>query len=171
MSDSLRPHGLYSPWNSPRQNTGVGGLSLLQGIFLNPRIKFRSPALQVDSLLAEPQGNENWEVIIYGFLFVWLRDQINTNAKMIFPVLRTDEYQKILVLLYLLLYIVHIKYCSEGYDSLICILEKLGPSFLSQKLWSSIKAPNQEFISQSMAELYLSPSRPILKGLLKHKGC
>jgi len=40
MSDSLQPHGLYSPWNSPGQNTGVGSLSLLQGIFpsqgLNP---------------------------------------------------------------------------------------------------------------------------------------
>ena len=39
-SDSLWPHGLYSPWNSPGQNTGVGNLSLLQGIFptqeLNP---------------------------------------------------------------------------------------------------------------------------------------
>ena len=39
-SDSLRPHGLYSPWNSPGQNAGVGSLSLLQGIFpaqgLNP---------------------------------------------------------------------------------------------------------------------------------------
>ena len=34
MSDSLRAHGLYSPWNSPGQNTGVGSLSLLQGIFL-----------------------------------------------------------------------------------------------------------------------------------------
>ena len=33
MSDSLRPHGLYSPWNAPGQNTGVGSLSLLQGIF------------------------------------------------------------------------------------------------------------------------------------------
>ena len=40
VSDSLWPHGLYSPWNSPGQNTGVGSLSLLQGIFpvqgLNP---------------------------------------------------------------------------------------------------------------------------------------
>ena len=39
-SDSLRPLGLYSPWSSPAQNTGVGSLSLLQGIFptqgLNP---------------------------------------------------------------------------------------------------------------------------------------
>ena len=33
MSDSLRPHGLYSPWNSLGQNTGVSTLSLLQGIF------------------------------------------------------------------------------------------------------------------------------------------
>ena len=40
LCPSLRPHGLYSPWNSPSQNTGVGSLSLLQGIFptqgLNP---------------------------------------------------------------------------------------------------------------------------------------
>ena len=33
MADSLKPHGLYSPWNSPGQNTGVCSLSLLQGIF------------------------------------------------------------------------------------------------------------------------------------------
>ena len=33
MSNYLPPHGLYSPWNSPGQNTGVGSLSLLQGIF------------------------------------------------------------------------------------------------------------------------------------------
>ena len=45
-------------WNSPGQNTGVGSLSLLQGICLpNPGIKPRSPALQVDSLPAEPQGS------------------------------------------------------------------------------------------------------------------
>ena len=34
VSDALRPYGLYSPWNSPGQNTGVGSLSLLQRIFL-----------------------------------------------------------------------------------------------------------------------------------------
>ena len=33
MSDSLWPHGLYNPWNSPGQNTGVGSHSFLQGIF------------------------------------------------------------------------------------------------------------------------------------------
>ena len=40
MSDSLQSHRLYSPWNSPGQNTGVSSSSLLQGIFptqgLNP---------------------------------------------------------------------------------------------------------------------------------------
>ena len=40
MSDSLQPHGLYSPWNYLGQNTGVGSVVLLQGIFptqgLNP---------------------------------------------------------------------------------------------------------------------------------------
>ena len=33
VSGSLWPQGLYSPWNSPDQNTEVGSLSLLQGIF------------------------------------------------------------------------------------------------------------------------------------------
>ena len=33
MSHSFKPHGLYSPSNSPGQNTGVGSCSLPQGIF------------------------------------------------------------------------------------------------------------------------------------------
>ena len=33
MSNSLQPHGPYSQWNSPGQNTGMCSLSLLQGIF------------------------------------------------------------------------------------------------------------------------------------------
>ena len=39
---TLRPHGLYSPWNIPGQNTGMGSLSLLQGIF---RTRGWSPGL------------------------------------------------------------------------------------------------------------------------------
>ena len=39
MPDSLRPHELYSPWNSLGQNTGVGSLSLLQGIFPTQELK------------------------------------------------------------------------------------------------------------------------------------
>ena len=55
MSDSLQPHGLYSPWNSPGQNTGVGPFPS-PGDLPNPGIEPRSPALWVDSLPAEPRG-------------------------------------------------------------------------------------------------------------------
>ena len=47
---------LYSSWNSPGQNTGVGSLSLLQGNLPYPGIEPRSSTLQADSLPAEPQG-------------------------------------------------------------------------------------------------------------------
>ena len=56
MSGSLQPRGLYSPWNSPGQNTKVGSLSLLQGNLPNPGIEPRSPALQAGSLPAKPPG-------------------------------------------------------------------------------------------------------------------
>ena len=74
VSDSLQPHGLHSPRNSPGQNTGVGSLSLLQGIFptqgLNPglphcrRILYclnhqrnpEMPWLQVNSSIAWEKG-------------------------------------------------------------------------------------------------------------------
>ena len=52
--NSSQPHGLYSPWNFPGQNTEVSSLSLLQGIFPT-RIKPRSPTLQAGSSPAEPQ--------------------------------------------------------------------------------------------------------------------
>ena len=45
-----------SPWNSPGQNTGVGGLALSPGDLPNPGIELRSPALRVDTLPAKPQG-------------------------------------------------------------------------------------------------------------------
>ena len=60
MSNSLQPHGLYSPWSSPGQNTEVGSHSLLQGFFstqgLYPGTIPRSRALKADSLPALPPG-------------------------------------------------------------------------------------------------------------------
>ena len=56
MSNSLHPHGLYSLGDSPGQNTGVGSFFLLQGIFPTQELS-PAPALQVDSLPVEPQGN------------------------------------------------------------------------------------------------------------------
>ena len=60
MTDSSQPHGLWPtrllcPWDSPGKNPGVGGHSLLQGVFLtqepNPR----------DSLTSEPPGKSTKE--------------------------------------------------------------------------------------------------------------
>ena len=56
MSDSLQPHGLYSPWISPGQNTEVDGeqfrsLSDLPNQWIEPR----SPTFKADSLPVEPQ--------------------------------------------------------------------------------------------------------------------
>ena len=72
MSDSLRLHGLYRPWNFPGQNTGVHSLTFLQWIFPtqessglpfpspedlpNPGMEPRSPTLWAVSLLSEPPG-------------------------------------------------------------------------------------------------------------------
>ena len=56
MSDSLWPHGLYNPWNSPGQNTGVSYLSLSPGDFPDPGIEPGSPALHEYSLPTELSG-------------------------------------------------------------------------------------------------------------------
>ena len=40
VSDFLRPHGLYYPWNFSGQNTGVGSLPLLQRIFLTQELNW-----------------------------------------------------------------------------------------------------------------------------------
>ena len=55
VSSCLGPRGLYSPWNSPGQNTGVGSLSLLQGIFPTQGSNLRLPHCR-RTLPAEPQG-------------------------------------------------------------------------------------------------------------------
>ena len=62
LSHILRFVTLY-PWNFPGKNTGGGCHFLLQGIFPGPGIESLSsvsPALQVDSLLAEPLGKLTW---------------------------------------------------------------------------------------------------------------
>ena len=60
MSDSLRPMDLYSPWNSPGQNTGVGSLSLFQGTFptqgLNPGFPHCRRILYCPSQQSKPKN-------------------------------------------------------------------------------------------------------------------
>ena len=54
MSNSLQPRGLYSPWNSPGQNTGVGKPFPSPGDLPNQGIEPRSSTLWVDPLPADP---------------------------------------------------------------------------------------------------------------------
>ena len=60
VSDSLQLHGLYSPWNSPGQNTRLGSLSLLQGIFptqgLNPGLLHFRQILDQPSYEGSPKN-------------------------------------------------------------------------------------------------------------------
>ena len=60
--DSLQPHGLYSPWNSPDQNTGVGCHFHLQGNFpnqgLNPGLPHFRMILYQLSHQGSPNGHE-----------------------------------------------------------------------------------------------------------------
>ena len=67
VSDSLPPYGLYSPWNSPGQNTGVGSLSLLQGIFstqgLNPGLPHCRQIFYQLSHKGSPKVTLNWSLI------------------------------------------------------------------------------------------------------------
>ena len=70
VSDSLRLHGLYSPWNSPGQNTGMGSLSLLQGIFptqgSNSGLPNYRQILYQLSHKGNPEGGIfNWETTIF----------------------------------------------------------------------------------------------------------
>ena len=55
---TLQPHGLYSPWNSLDQNSGVGRLSLLQGIFptqgSNPDLPQWIPTILLPRCLLNP---------------------------------------------------------------------------------------------------------------------
>ena len=54
LSDSLGPHGLYSPWNSPARILEWVSLVRLQEIFPTQGL---SPTLQAEFLPAEPQGS------------------------------------------------------------------------------------------------------------------
>ena len=61
MSDSLWCHGLNSPRNSAGQNTGVGSLSLLQGIFTTQRLNPGLPhCRQILYQLRTREAQEYW---------------------------------------------------------------------------------------------------------------
>ena len=68
LCPTLRQHGLYSPWNSPGQNTGVGSVSLLQGIFptqgSNPGLPY---CMQIPYQLSHSESPRKLEWVAYPF--------------------------------------------------------------------------------------------------------
>ena len=62
QSNSSQPHGLYSPWNSPGQNTQVGSVQLLSWVrlFATP-MKRSTPDIPVHhQLLETTQTHVHW---------------------------------------------------------------------------------------------------------------
>ena len=89
VSDSLQPQGLYSPWDSPGQNIGVGSLSLLQGIFPTQGSNPGVPHCRRILLPAEPPGKpgesrhfyNSWYISI---CFKWFTFEINCQIQRTF---------------------------------------------------------------------------------------
>ena len=55
----MATYGLYSPWNSPGQNTGVSIAIPFSRYLLNPGIEPRSPTLQIFYQLSQPGRPKN----------------------------------------------------------------------------------------------------------------
>ena len=83
LSDSLQPHGLYSPWKSPGQNTGVGSLSLPQGIFptqgLNSGLPHCRRILYQQSHKGSPRKLE-WVTYPFSRRSSWPRNQTGISC-------------------------------------------------------------------------------------------
>ena len=83
MSNSLGPHGLYSPWNCAGQNTGVGSLPLLQEIFptqgLNPGLPHCRQILYQLSHKGNPRILE-WAAYPFSRRSSWPRNQTGISC-------------------------------------------------------------------------------------------
>ena len=83
VSSSLWPHGLYSLWNSPSQNTGVGSLSLLQGIFptqgSNPGLPHCRWILYQLSHKGSPRILE-WVAYSFSSISSWFRNKTGVSC-------------------------------------------------------------------------------------------
>ena len=86
---TLWPHGLYSLWNSPGQNTGMGSCPLLQGIFptqrifptqgSNPGLRHCGQILYQLSHQGSPRILE-WGAYIFYSRFSWPRNQTGVSC-------------------------------------------------------------------------------------------
>ena len=78
MSDSLRPYGLYSPWNSLGQNTGVVSHSLLHGIFPSQGPNSGLPHCRQILYKLSYQGHSGY---VPGVMTFWIRQIYGDSNK------------------------------------------------------------------------------------------
>ena len=88
VSDSLQPHGLYSPWDSPGQNTGMGSWSLLQGIFPTQR---SNPGLLPCRRILYQLSHKGSPIILEWVAFPSLGDLPDPGIKPGSPALQVDS--------------------------------------------------------------------------------
>ena len=83
MSDSFQSHGLYSPWTSPGQNTGMGSHSLLQQI--SPTQE-SNPGLPLCTWILYPLSHQGsprileWVVYPFSSRSSWPRNQTGVSC-------------------------------------------------------------------------------------------
>ena len=145
-----RPHELYSPWNCPGQNTGVGSLSLLQGIFPTQGSNSGLLHCRLDSLPAEPQGMPTF---VWSQAFHWFLLQNSSFTKHLVILNLTDfgRAHSILILqpLFLIVVFSHWLPSSTSPENHIFSF----PSNLHSQLWYLIK-----YFSLNLTEaLFYSP--------------
>ena len=76
------PHGLYSPWNSPGQNTGVGSLSLLHGIFPTQRL---NPGLLRCRQILSQLSHKGSPILVNAWTQFWSPSRIRWLSSLPFP--------------------------------------------------------------------------------------
>ena len=82
VSGSLWPHGLHSQRNSPGQNTGMGSLSLFQGIFptpgLNPGLLHCRQILHHLSHQGSPKQNTSFLYCLFSGMYIYFHSEGTT---------------------------------------------------------------------------------------------
>ena len=95
MSDSLWPHGLYSPWNSPGQDTGVGcSLSRVSSQPRSPGDRqriIRNPGLPYCRQILYQLSHEGSPRIVDRVAYPFSRDSPNPGIEPGSPVLQVDS--------------------------------------------------------------------------------
>ena len=101
MSDSLGPHGLYSPWNSPGENTGMGSHSLLQRIFptqgLNPGLPHCRWILYQLSHQGSPKCSKHLDYSTVGQTHLTQRLLYNKVLNVLCNLLNTESENRVAV--------------------------------------------------------------------------